>query len=100
MPVSFKVVVDQPAQVAYAIYDFGMGPQTSASLSLVGNTGMGQANEVSLFGDYRFGLAQGQIDNIVLTQTTTPEPSSLWMAGFSLGGLLILNRFTARRLME
>ncbi len=100
MPVSFNLVVDQQAQIAYALYNFGSGTQTSATLSLVGHTELSQADAVSVFGDYRFGTLQGQFDNIVVSQTTTPEPSSLWIAGFSLAGLLTLNRFTSRKVME
>ena len=100
MPVSFKLIVDQQAQIAYALYNFGSGTQTSATLSLVGHTELSQADAVSVFGDYRFGTLQGQFDNIVVSQTTTPEPSSLWMAGFSLAGLLTLNRFTSRKVTE
>ena len=68
--VSFKIVIDEPAQILYVIYNFGSGPQTTAAISLVGSTGMSQVNEVTIAGDYRYGLPQGEIDNISLTQTT------------------------------
>jgi hypothetical protein len=68
-PVSFKIVIDGPNQVVYVIYDFGSGPQTTSTLSLAGNiTTLSQWNTVAIDADYRFGLPQGQVDNIRLTQ--------------------------------
>jgi hypothetical protein len=71
-PVSFKVVIDVPNQIVYVVYDFGGGPQTTSSLSLAGDTTLSQWTSVSIFGDYRFGFPQAQIDNILLTQTPKP----------------------------
>ena len=90
MPVSFEVVVDVPNQDVYAIYDFGSGPQTSATLSLVGDTTLSQWNTLSLVGDYRFGLPQGQIDNLSLTQTPTaaPEPNFVMLLGAGIAAML------------
>src|SRR5262249_46666228 len=69
-PVHFKVVIDVPNQILYVIYDFGNGPQTTSTLSLAGST-LSLWKVLSLGGDYRYGLPQGQIDNISLTQVAS-----------------------------
>jgi hypothetical protein len=53
---------------------------------------MSLVNEVEISGDYRFGLPQGEIDNISLTQTATqtPEPSTLLLTALSGLGLLAM----------
>ena len=90
-PSSFQVVIDVPGQIVYAIYNFGSGPQTTSTLSLAGNTSLSQWNALSVVGDYRFGFSQDQIDNISLTQTAAPEPSTLLLV--ALGGIaLMINR--------
>jgi hypothetical protein len=90
-PVSFKIVIDVPDQDLYAIYDFGGGPQTTGTLSLAGDTTLSQWNTLSLAGDYRFGLPQGQIDNLSLTQkpTATPEPCYLSLLGAGVAAMLL-----------
>jgi hypothetical protein len=94
MPVSMSIVVDEPDQLTYAVYDFGAGPQTTSTLSFVGFTGLNSWTDVSIIGDYRFGLPQGEIDNISLTQTgTVPESSTLLLTSLAGVALLVSKKF-------
>ncbi len=97
VPAFFQVVVDSPNEMAFAIYDFGSGPQTTASLTLVGNTTLDQWRTLALYADYRSTNPQAEFDNIVLREgvpgsTGLPEPSSVLLTGAGIAALLVALR--------
>jgi hypothetical protein len=86
--VQFKLVINGPALTAYGYYDLGSGYVEAGHWAMPDASYVEAVKGLGMMQDYRSGRCGIGLDNIVLSVSNIPEPTTSILLGLGIAGLL------------